>query len=351
MKNIAVLYHANCVDGFVSKTLIEFIFSKDKVSSIPVRYNSSIAEINNNLIKLFGNEKIDRIYIVDFSLTYEELSILTNVCKKIIIYDHHDTAVELYKNDPHFKQFNESNLSEVTGAIISGICTSKIIEQIYGEKLFSIFVNTRNSIKDAGQSNYEQIYNENIKFFIDRINDYDVWNLEYDNTFIVNETIRCIFEDKISDQDKYDLVVKAMIYYREMALYISSNVIVLIPYDVINYVIKAKQVVYDRNAVVKHYVKTATVKKIDGLYVPFVQCPGNICNYVGHVLSSEHPFVFTYWVNVERNTVKISLRSNKYKGVNVRHIAEKHGGGGHNSAAGIEMSYDNFKVFEKLYVR
>lgn len=351
MKNIAVLYHANCVDGFVSKTLIELIFSKDKVQSIPVRYNGSIVEIYSDLTKLFSGEKIDRIYIVDFSLTYVELSFLTSMCKKIFIYDHHDTAIDLYKNDPHFELFNASNLSEVTGAIIPGICTSKIIEQIYAEKLFSIFVNTKDSIKIANKSNYEQIYNENIKFFIDRINDYDVWNLEYDNTFIVNETIRCIFEDKISDQDKYDLVVKAMVYYREMALYISSNVIVLIPYEVINYVIKAKQIVDDRNAIVKHYVKTASYKIVDGFKVPFVQCPSNICNYVGHVLSQDNPFTFTYWVDVFKGSVKISLRANKYKGVNVRLIAEKHGGGGHDSAAGILMSYDNFKVFEKLYVR
>lgn len=350
MKNIAILYHANCVDGFVAKTLMELLYNEENTKSIAVRYNVPITETISELIKLFDGKNIERIFIVDFSLSYSDLAILIKICNRVTIYDHHDTAFELYKDDPQFTNFNSTHYSAISAWIVPGICTSKIIESIYKKKLQELFRN-KSSLKFVNDENIEQHYKENVVAFIDRVNDYDIWNLEYDDTFVLNESIRCIFESNKTDEDKFVLVTKAIFYYTEISLYSKFNVSVQVPYDVYIFVEKAKQIVADRNAVINHYVRSVTFLTLEGYKVPFVQCPSNICNYVGYVLGQEHPFVFTYWPDVLKGTVKISFRANKYTGVNVREIAEKHGGGGHNSAAGILMTYENFKLFQKLYVR
>lgn len=344
MKNIVCLYHDNCVDGFVSKSLIELIHKDDAVISVPVRYGRPITETCIKFLNIFS--VINKFILVDFSLPYSDLEFLSRFSKEIIIYDHHDTALEQYSDKTRLALFKASTMGRFDLYLESGICTSTILRDLYKQKIIEALKDTN----DTNDKNSE-ILEHNVENFIDRINDYDVWNLEYDDTFVINETIRCIFESTIPENKKTELIIVLMKNFEKVCLYISSNVNIQIPYELINFVIKAQQIVKDRNSVVKHYVDTAIYKTIKEHKVPFVQCPRSICNYVGSVLSDDNPYVFTYWVDVFKNIVKISLRSNKYKGADVRKIAEEFGGGGHTSAAGIEMSYENFKLFLKLHVR
>lgn len=55
----------------------------------------------------------------------------------------------------------------------------------------------------------------------------------------------------------------------------------------------------------------------------------------GHKLAQSHPFALLFWV--AEDVIHVSLRSRQDGGVNVRRIAEAHGGGGHDHAAGFRL--------------
>ena len=58
---------------------------------------------------------------------------------------------------------------------------------------------------------------------------------------------------------------------------------------------------------------------------------------VGHITWNEKQ-------QIKEDKLKLSLRSNNF---DIRHIAEKHSGGGHKLAAGLEVSYKDFNDFKE----
>lgn len=85
-KNILVLYHADCMDGYAAAwAMWKFFFNKARY--IPVRHQSAFPEFSE------GTE----IYIVDFCYPVEELLLAAQKAKKITVLDHHISAEKEFK--------------------------------------------------------------------------------------------------------------------------------------------------------------------------------------------------------------------------------------------------------------
>lgn len=79
---------------------------------------------------------------------------------------------------------------------------------------------------------------------------------------------------------------------------------------------------------------------IAGYNVPAANVPPAWASDAGHKLAADAPFSVTFWV--AQDDIRVSLRSRADGGVSVRKIAEAHGGGGHDNAAGFRIeSWDD----------
>ncbi len=79
-KNIIVIYHANCPDGFGAA----WSFYKKyglKATYIPMSYGDPIPDLSNK-----------EVYFVDFCLHKEQLLEIKNIAESITVLDHHKTA-------------------------------------------------------------------------------------------------------------------------------------------------------------------------------------------------------------------------------------------------------------------
>jgi oligoribonuclease NrnB/cAMP/cGMP phosphodiesterase (DHH superfamily) len=80
-----VLYHANCLDGIGAAYAAWKKLGDDNATYIPVQYNKPIP--------LDTMEPNNDVYIVDFSYPAEELHKLATVMNKVVVLDHHKTAL------------------------------------------------------------------------------------------------------------------------------------------------------------------------------------------------------------------------------------------------------------------
>lgn len=98
VKDIKILYHANCDDGFASAWCCYRFFKGqgklDRVDFYPVKYNESPPALNAN----------DTVYIVDFSYPRDTLLSLKQIVNQLTVLDHHKTAEAALKGIPdcHF---------------------------------------------------------------------------------------------------------------------------------------------------------------------------------------------------------------------------------------------------------
>lgn len=89
LKNIVVIYHADCPDGFGAAYAAWKKFS-DTASYLPCRAGGDLPK------DITGKE----IYIVDYSFSKEILQQLLNTNKSVVVIDHHQTAKEAVTSFP-----------------------------------------------------------------------------------------------------------------------------------------------------------------------------------------------------------------------------------------------------------
>lgn len=82
-----------------------------------------------------------------------------------------------------------------------------------------------------------------------------------------------------------------------------------------------------------------TIKDKDGLTFTVVFAESYASELGNHIISED---ISDYVMLINAQTKKISLRSRK--DVNIRHIAERNGGGGHKNAAAFSIKNENFDI-------
>lgn len=83
LKDIVVLYHAHCVDGFCGAWVAHKKFG-DGASYIPIK--------RGELLPLGLDGKV--VYVIDFSFSREDIALAESLTKRLVMIDHHHSSKE-----------------------------------------------------------------------------------------------------------------------------------------------------------------------------------------------------------------------------------------------------------------
>lgn len=353
---IAILYHANCVDGIVSaaitglslglslntqyNTILSIMNAvKKDIQFIPVNYGQEIPEIA---------ETVKGVFIVDFSYDITKLQAFLTERQEdvtIIQYDHHESSmihlcecVEKNKlirtelSEPRRDMFVPNNWDNKKGFFTA------IIDQ---EKSGALLCFDAANLLKCPYITTEKY--EFIKYIASRVSDRDLWNFHYSDT-------RAVYECLISMID----------YGNKETVFALMKLLLGTTVDQFHHMpeyIKAESRVEMRLQFAKEYAAKAVKVHIDNKVGALVNVPANFSSEVGDVLGKTHDFAIMYVVGREKHskeaTVWFSLRSNKITGINVEQLVKKlsDNGGGHVNAAGFRGSLATLKsLYRHSYV-
>ncbi|ANO35399.1 hypothetical protein A6E01_19490 (plasmid) [Vibrio breoganii] len=279
MKKVAVLHHSIDVDGTFSGLLAKNYFEQAgcKVTTVGINYGYDFDEIMSKV-----EDGTDIIVMTDFTMEREDCLTLIGREYDIRIYDHHETS---YK---HIIDLYNDGL--ITGCLDLSRCGTKIT----WDELF-------------GQSNAEQ------PWYIDVINDHDLWTHELPNTkeiVLAAESYPMTIEgaEEAISLSKESLIEKGrtLTSYQEQLLAAADNT----AYEVI---IDGVKCICAHSLLALRSVQAARL----------------------HALYPDHDVVILMTQRVDGFTT--SVRGHKDKGVNILPMLERAGGGGHKYAGGAKI--------------
>ncbi len=313
---ITVMYHKNCIDGLMSAVNYYAMYKeKDLLSSVtflPVQYGEPLPPLE--LIK-------DRVVIVlDFSFSYAQTQEIIKICKQFSMLDHHQSAIDNLMQEGLFPDalFNSAAIVQCTHLVAGANYRILIDKDKSGATLayYSVLSSIANVQTLAA-----------LKYLSVRVADRDLWKFEFHDSKAVHEFLSHIRGDV---GRVYDTIFKT----------------VQTPMQEINdWVNWADVRVTFREELAMNYAKKAVVVPFMGYDTPVVNVASDFASLVGDFLGKENPLAAMYVVTNDK--VLVSLRSNQATGVNVKEIAAKFGGGGHDHAAGFSIPHDMIGVLVK----
>lgn len=260
-----VIYHSNCADGFSAAWCFWRHF-KHEADYHPGVYQEPPPDVKGR-----------NVYLVDFSYKRAVVEEMLKVANKVVLIDHHKTAIEDLKDLPGLIQY--TNL-EMSGATLAW------------EYLFTA---------------------ESRPLLLGHIEDRDLWRFKLPFTREIQANVfsyEYSFEqwDKLMAADPTEL---------------------------------AKMTVAGAAIERKHHKDIAELVKvckrrmvIAGMEVWVASLPYTLTSDAGHLMATGEPFAACYWDTA--TTRVFSLRSQE-SGADVSEIAKLYGGGGHKHAAGFAV--------------
>ena len=267
-----VIYHADCVDGFCSAFLLHLCYG-DGVEYVPHKYVP-----HKYGMEPLGDESVinEVVYIVDFSFNADVLVHWSTLCKKLVVLDHHKTALHV-------------------GELIS----DGIIEGVFDLE------------RSGARLTYDWLTYvegyclEDEEELVNYVQDRDLWKFELENSEWVNLAIQSYpmtFESWCSMPSISTLELEGGVIERYKDALIAAHV---------------KEMVVD--------------DKVTGDLVPYVTCScPQLVSELGNIVSMGYPYAI-----IDNSRGGYSLRSQAVGGVDVSVIAKRFGGGGHKHAAGF----------------
>lgn len=266
-----VLYHSNCLDGFGS-ALSAWKKLKHKANYIPVSHGHGIPDIGTDA---------KTIYIVDFCFSPSELDVLANLCDKVVILDHHKTALE-----------NLTNYSNPKVEV------------------------TFDMTKSGALLTWEHFHKEEAPELIKWISDRDLWKFEYKESELAHKAL-CSYPMDFSIWDNFLKNPKTLISEGEVCTRLY-------------------------NQLVDNIVKSSWITQLAGHTIPVVNTT-IAWSEVGQALLKKYPDAeFAASFTVYGEETMWSLRSKTHFDVSA--IARLFDGGGHKNAAGFKIKKPNRNV-------
>ena len=268
-----VIYHANCADGFTAAWVIwkkhpdwEFY---------PAKHGEAPPDVTDR-----------EVYMVDFSYKQDVLEKMLDVCKMMVILDHHKTAM----NDLHHLSITRK------------------------DKLWIHFDMEKSGAKLAWE--YFNPEPNSVPDIISYVEDRDLWRFNYSATRDISSYI---FSHPY-DFETWNMIEEHIDNYHE---------------DVI---IQGQAIDRQHFKDVDELAGNAFRAYIGGYSVPVVNVPYTLASDMCHKLCKNEPFAASYYYDGSRDKFIFSLRSTTDAGVDVGEIAKMYGGGGHVHAAGFEVN-------------
>ena len=305
MKRYKLFTHGADLDGASCAILADIAF----LGNVDVEY-CNYNDIDDKLQALTVADFIEyeKIFITDISCSFRTANIIetalkmTGMVDKVVLLDHHKTALEL-------NIFDWANvITEING------------EPVCGTRLFLNYLNEYLGIEDDDVSAW-------VLNFVEVVNRYDtwLWKTKYDDELPgqLNQLFYLQGRDKFISEilDKFDYNAP-LLEDMDLELLREDN----IKKD--NY-IKAKD-------------KYIISGEIDGFKIGLVFAEQYISE-LGNELSKKHPELDMIAIY---NNGKISLRTVK-DNVDCSEFASRYGGGGHIKAAGMTISETSLKKLIK----
>ena len=317
MPNRDLVIHHNDADGYCSAGLISLL-NRRLNRDMPLYYYAKygiepqIIDELDKLMKESETEKVDTIYILDFSFQADILAQIAEKLRpaKIVYLDHHATAV------------NEmAKWSDTKRIYADGFWTAHI-KRIGGEPVECF---TANNNKECGASLtlkhvryrcHELRQNHNIEYVVSLCKDYDLWIQKYKNSM---PFVTGISADMPHPEVWRKVLTSAKLWqkYAAMGTGILKQQIAL-----------AKQIL--RNP------ENMEIKTINGCKVLVLNLNPQWVNLVSHTIveNSDIDAVISYSINGLKN-VAVSIRSAERCDMHCGEFMKKYfAGGGHKHAAG-----------------
>lgn len=288
-----ILYHKNCADGFVAMCCARQCIdhSGELVSYIPAQYNEEDKYLPM-LYEFIEKHKVERVYVLDFSLLADTITDLVHRGIDLTIIDHHKSAKERME-----RWFEEPNSNRFTF-------------------LFSAD-NTKSGALLAAE--YFQV-REELKHVAENISEYDTWQ-------------------KRLGKDLADIYAEGI--YALMAKYGDQAVHCMNKHDIL---------AVGEPRIELRNTRAEALMKLKILCVPHcgpnivgyaVNASKDMASYVGHKLCELKGTFGIIYFQLDANTVECSIRSND--GKTALEVARAYGGGGHGNAAGFRISAYEFQ--------
>jgi len=262
-----VIHHANCWDGIGAAWAAKLALGH--VVLIPAQYGGTPPDVT-------GQD----VYIVDFSYPPEVINEMAKTANKIVMLDHHRSALNMYNGN---------------------VKTPPNVEIVLDMD--------RSGCRMA----WEYFHKQEIPRILAYIEDRDLWRWNLPSTkfvtaWLTSQPVSVDTLDVAASLDMADLIVEGMAINR----YIESQV----------------------DHAIQAWKNHQTMVVLDDKTCPAL-CSASLQSEIGHALCEYFEFSAVFYV-VDHDTVQFSLRSTQ-NGPDVSEIAGVYGGGGHRNAAGFRI--------------
>ena len=315
--NYMIFYHANCIDGITAATVTtKYIIDKlqgeaEHIHLLAVHYDDDLESLRGLMLK----EKIDVLFIVDFSFTRGELAILAKVVTEINLFDHHASA---------FRNLMGENY-EITPVSWEDFYLPVDVD---GEEEDSNIHITLDNDECGASLCYKHMLGdsvpdeEQLPKLIKFVKDYDLYRFKYPETKAVNKFLK---------QQSKDL---------------ATYTALLIAFDddyFLNPCIREGRtlITYEESIENKLLADGTTPITINGVKGLCVNAPYEFASSLGHKLALESKTFGATWSQLAHGKAVFSLRSNGDE-CDVSKLAELMQGGGHKNAAGFTLGTPQF---------
>lgn len=302
--NIACVYHYPCADGLAAAAAVEKKYEGEKISYFPTTYHKPIPEI---LLETL----YDKIFIVDFSYSYEETLRIAKQTDHLVVLDHHKTAEKELANRNWPKNCTVIFDMKRSGA---GLAWDLIV----GRRTLNV-----RYVEDRDLWNWK--YGDNSKYFHTAVSIDIIENLQLDDTRKVYAMLSALkgHDDSLAIgewyQKMWDTVIDTMTYqYQENKIWFNK------------------------------ILDDGTTKNI-GVPCRIIRCPGRFASDACNKLLLDVTFngiAIAVWNDLAGDKMKVSMRAkNNY---DVSEVAKYYGGGGHANAAGFETFINENVMFTNI---
>lgn len=272
-----VIYHKDCSDGVAAAWCFWKQYG-DSYEYHPGVYNEPPPDIFNR-----------DVFMVDFSYKHEIMARICQYANKVVLLDHHKSALEDLWDLANLQNFDMSNATlEKSGAMIAW----DYVKKVTGHK-------------------------RKMPVLLEHIQDRDMWWFKLPHT---NEIMMAVFS--------YPFEIQT--YDNLMGLNRSG----------IKGLVKEGEIL-DRKFkmdLIKNIEATKRDMEIAGYIVPVANLNYIYASSGGNLLSKDKPFAATYY-DTDKHRV-FSLRSQD-SGIDVSEIAKKFNGGGHRNASGFKVDREH----------
>lgn len=310
-----VVYHKNCQDGLFSALNFWNIHGDNDTIYVSASYgfikdNDYEKALNTLLYKQnIPDKKLIDLILVDFCFPIDFFLYCKDVFRSILILDHHKTSKDSFIN--HFKEYSviENDWIELQPFNNTRIIFS---EKESGAKLSYMFLNP----------------NKEIPYYIELVNDRDLWIHKYPET-----------EHFFFGCEMMGLIVDPNFYSISQLVASGIDSIVYIGKAFEKYLNSKLEKISRSNA--KPISVSINGQNYKGMIInSFLDIASDLGNYLIHKCKVDAAFIYTIKNN---DDVQFSVRSISHLDSSV--ISRKFGGGGHVNASGFTVNLETLQKF------